>query len=107
MNRELSLEQLQEFWRKRLKEAKAQLNLAAHEVQELKEDCMAGNLPAPDGEFAYRRALREESRLRGQYLRILRLVHDLVVDGKVPQVDPEQKAHGLTPVILSTDSSPV
>jgi len=106
MNRELSPEQVQESWRKRLKEAKSQLNLAMHQVQELKEDCMAGDLPAPDGEFAYRRALREEFRLREEYLRILRLVHDLVVDGKVPEEDPEQKAHSFTQVRLSACSSP-
>jgi hypothetical protein len=65
---------------------------------------MAGNLPAPDGEFAYRRALRDESQLRGEYLRILRLVHDLVVDGKVPEEDPESKSHAFTRLVLSAGS---
>ena len=106
MNRELSPEQLQELWRKRLKEAKAQLNLASRQVQELKEDCMAGNLPAPNGEFAYRRAIREENQLRREYLRILRLVHDLVMDGEVPEEDPEQTAHSFAQVTLSVGSSP-
>lgn len=104
MNPELSREQLQEVWRKRLKEAKSKLKLAMHQVQELKEDCLAGNLPAPDGGFAYRRALREEGRRREEYLRILRLVHDLVAYGKIPEEDPE--SHGFAQVTLSVGSSP-
>ena len=75
---------LHEQWRKRLRDAKLQLDFAIRYATEVKEDCIAGNLPAPDGDYAYQRALRAEHRARVEYQRVLKIAHDLVLDGKLP-----------------------
>jgi hypothetical protein len=75
---------LHDRWRKRLIDAKLQLDFATQYSKEVAEDCTAGTLPTPDGGYAYQRALRAEHYARGEYQRVLRIVHDLVLDGKLP-----------------------
>ena len=81
----MSPESILDRWRERLKNAKLQLEFAALYLKEVREVFIAGNLLAPDGDFAYQRALREEYRARAEYMRVLRIVHDLVIDGKLPK----------------------
>jgi hypothetical protein len=41
-------------------------------------------VPTPDGHYAYQRALRAEGEARAEYQRVLKIVHDLVLDGQLP-----------------------
>jgi hypothetical protein len=75
---------LHDRWRNRLRDAKLQLDFAAHYAKEVEEDCIAGTVPTPDGHYAYQRALRAEGEARAEYQRVLKIVHDLVLDGKFP-----------------------
>ena len=73
-----------DFWRGRLNEAKEKYTLAAIHCKDAGQDLVDGALPTPDGGVNYRYALRSESTARREYLRILRIYTDLVVDSKRP-----------------------
>ena len=42
-------------------------------------------MSAPDGSLAVRKARQEESVARDEYMRLLRVVTDLIVHGKIPE----------------------
>ena len=73
--------------RKRLEDALYQLNLATVERQEIEEDYRARTIPSPDGDYAFRRAIREESEARLTYLRLSKILENLVLHGKIPIED--------------------
>ena len=73
--------------RKRLEDALYQLNLATVERQEIEEDYRARTIPSPDGDYAFRRALRAESGARLTYLRVSKILEDMVSHSKIPRED--------------------
>src|SRR5215831_16527523 len=75
---------LEKLCRTRLDEVKLRVELARNFLREIHEDTKNGTLPRPDGEFAYRRAVRAENLALAEYTRILRIFHNLTVNGKVP-----------------------
>ena len=74
-------EDLVKQWRQRLDDARHRLDFAQIYVKEVQQDRQLGYVPSPDGDYAYRRAIRAESEARVEYLRILRIFTD-VLQGK-------------------------
>ena len=70
--------ELERDWRERWLKAKADLDAARARVASLKP---AGG---PDGNYAYARAVMDETDALAEYSRVLRLYADLVVHGKLP-----------------------
>lgn len=75
---------LEELWRERLKDAKLRLEFAYNYVKEVQKDLEAGGVPAPDGNFAFARAIKAENFALAEYNRVLRIFGDLLVQGKIP-----------------------
>jgi len=73
-----------ELWRGRLLAARAQYDLAVTEAKTAGRDFIKGTLPTPDGGTSMGAALKAETRARNEYMRILRIFTDMVVDGKRP-----------------------
>jgi hypothetical protein len=48
-------------------------------------------MTTPDGHFAYQKALRAESIALREYGRVLKVFHDLTVNGIIPNEDEWQK----------------
>lgn len=44
-----------------------------------------GDVPSPDGQYAYQGALRAENAAFAEYSRVLRIFSDLVLHGKMPE----------------------
>ena len=57
---------------------------AGNEAQQVHE---SSDLPSADGSFAYRKALRAENHALTEYKRILAIYTDLVLHGKIPEVE--------------------
>ena len=70
--------------RKRLNGALDRLNSATLQVQEVLQDYRSGAIPSPDGDLAFRKALRAETEARREYMRVAMALQDLVVHGKIP-----------------------
>jgi hypothetical protein len=75
-------QQIEELWRRRLADAKLRLDFARQYLNEVQRDQRDGTVPAADGNFAYRNALRAENYALAEYSRILRTFTHLVVGGK-------------------------
>ena len=75
---------LEEFWLNRLHDAKLRLDFARNYVIEVKQDFSSPDIPASDGNFAYRQALRVENLALAEYQRVLRIFSDLTVRGIFP-----------------------
>jgi hypothetical protein len=71
-------------WRKRLQDALHQLNSATLHLREIQQDYRSGAIPSPDGDLAFRQALRAETEARREYMRVAMALQDLVVHGKIP-----------------------
>lgn len=76
---------LETFW-KRLHDARRSLDLARDCVSEAERDYKAGEIPSPDGHYAYLQALRAQNAALRQYSTALRTwrvvaVHDRIADG--------------------------
>jgi hypothetical protein len=80
----LSRPEIEAMWRKRLKDALHQLNSATLQVQEIEEEYRSRAIPSPDGDHAFRRALRTETEARREYMSVLMTLQNLVVRGKIP-----------------------
>jgi hypothetical protein len=65
-------------------DAKLRLDFARNYVQQVHCDLRSPDIPAVDGDFAARRAIKLESAALREYARILRIFTDLVVKGVVP-----------------------
>jgi hypothetical protein len=83
----LDREELEDRWRKRVTDAKLRLDLARNYVKEVQRDLPRDDIPAPDGDYAYRKALHAENSALAEYKRVLRIFTDLTVNGKIPDED--------------------
>ena len=63
--------QLEVLWA-RLEDAKLQLDFALNYAKEIEADKLSGDIPAPDGYYAHRNALRGQEQAATRYLRALR-----------------------------------
>jgi hypothetical protein len=79
-------EKVEGLWRKRLEDALYQLNLATLRRQEI-QDLRACNITSPEGGYAFRQALRAESGARLTYLRVSKILEDMVSHSKIPSED--------------------
>jgi hypothetical protein len=79
-------EALEQLWRNRLKDAKLRLDFARSYLKEVRRDFHDREfpVPSPDGNFAYRKALRAENAALAEYRRILAVVADLFTTGEAP-----------------------
>ena len=75
---------LEELWRGRLNEARLRVELARNFMREIQQDFKNGTMPQPDGNVAFQRAVRAENSALAEYSRVLRVFHDLTVNGKIP-----------------------
>ena len=74
----------EDLWLKRLTDAKLRLDAARDYVKQVQRDLSANEIPAPDGEFAYRKALRAENSALAECKRVLRIFTNLTENGKIP-----------------------
>lgn len=82
---------LEDLWRERLSDARLRLDFARNYLGEVGHDPL-GDSPAPDGHFAFQRAIKAERFALPEYIRILRLFSDLVMNGIVPDEDAFRRA---------------
>ena len=75
---------LEELWRQRRDDAKLRLDFARNFLTEVLKDSPPGVIQTSDGTFAYRQAVKAESSALREYARVLRIYHDLVVNGIIP-----------------------
>lgn len=80
-------EELEDRWRKRVTDAKLRLDSARTYVKEVQRDLPHGDVPAPDGDYAYRHALHAENFALVEYNHVLRIFTDLIINGKIPGED--------------------
>jgi len=76
--------ELEQVWRTRLNESRTRYDLSVTQCRKVVEEQNQFPMPAPDGSFAVRKALTQESAARSEYMRVLRIFTDLVVQGKIP-----------------------
>ena len=76
-------QELEELLRNRLADAKLRLEFARIHLNEVQRDFPFDD-PSPDGQYAYRHALREENFALVEYHQILRVYTELLIDGKAP-----------------------
>ena len=79
---------LEEFWLNRLHDAKLRLTFTRNYLIEVKQDFSSPEIPAADGNFAYRQALQAENVALSEYQRILRIFSDLTLRGIIPDETP-------------------
>ena len=76
--------ELEEVWRTRLKAARERYLDSLKEFQRLTSEAGSGLMQHPDGVYVLQRAGEYERRELHEYLRILRIFTDLVMEGKEP-----------------------
>jgi hypothetical protein len=76
--------ELAALWCARLDKAKAAYDLAAAEFRHSAEEYRYRQAPSADGSFALRHAITAENAARAQYVHVLQVFTDLIVNGKVP-----------------------
>ena len=77
--------ELQGRWRDRLETARQKYNVAVVRCTTVKAEQTQYSLPAPDGSHAFRIARQEESAARNEYMRLVRVVNDLIIQGIIPE----------------------
>ena len=82
-------EELTALSRSRVEDVKLGLDFASNFVKEVQRDIQ--ELPSSDGDFAIQRALRLEDHARAEYLRVQRILTDLMTEGKIPDEDDWQR----------------
>ena len=70
--------------RKRLNDAWDRLNSATLQVQEVQQDYNSRAIPSPDGDLAFRKALRAETEARREYMSVAMAVHDKIMHSEIP-----------------------
>lgn len=75
---------IEELWRSRLREAKSRYDSAAVASRDTMQNFRQRSLPTPDGGAALKNALGAERVARSEYMRVLRILTDLCVNGKLP-----------------------
>ncbi len=83
---------LEALWRKRLNDALLRLDCARRHYREIKQDFAPGEMTAPVEYYAIQQALRAEVAALAEYSRVLAVLNDLTVHGKIPNEDDWQKA---------------
>lgn len=78
---------LEDLWRQRLNDAKLRLDFARNYLSELRRDYPSDDIPAGEYHFSHQQALRGENFALKEYRRVLRILTDLTVHGKVPNED--------------------
>ena len=79
---------LEHLWLERVNDAKFQLHFARNSLDQVVNDLP---MTTPDGHFAYQKALKAECLALREYGRVLRVFHDLTVNGIIPNEDEWQK----------------
>jgi len=79
-----SKRELEDVWRERLSEALRRYRIAKLEAGTALFQTRQGEMPPPDGNFAFRKALEAENRAFAEYKRLLFIFKDLVLGGKIP-----------------------
>lgn len=77
MNNPVSIQELEAIWRQRVQEAKLRYDLAMADAE--KAASLATDTPSPSREYDAMLAARRE------YMRVVKILDDLVVDGTIPQ----------------------
>jgi len=77
---------LEDLWRQRLKDAELRLTSNRQHLKEVERDFPLGEIRNSDGHYAYRRALHAETVALGEYRRALKIVNEIIVHGKIPDV---------------------
>ncbi len=86
-----SRSEIEALLRERLKDALHQLNSATLHVQEVQQEYRARAVPSPDGDHAFRRALRRETVARREYMSVLITLQSLVLHGTIPSENPSKE----------------
>ena len=77
-------QELEQRWLKRMREAELRLGNAREFVKEIQRDFPRGEIPSPDGNFAFYKAIRAESAALRDYFHVLEVFTALVLHGKTP-----------------------
>ncbi len=80
-----TLQEMEDFWRTRLDETRKQYERASVTFRQAAQDFTEKQMPLTDGNLRFRRAIREESAARREYMRALRIFTDLIIHGKIPE----------------------
>jgi hypothetical protein len=75
---------LENLWRKRVADAKVQLDLASNYLREVQAVLKSGIIPLTDGQYAYHHAQRAEILALTHYQSVLNTWSVLVLTGKIP-----------------------
>lgn len=86
-----TLAELQTLWKQYLEEAERELESARSEVRKFKAEIQSAQTRTPDVHYAYQQALRAENLALAKYTKILIIVNDLTLHGKLPDEEPESK----------------
>jgi hypothetical protein len=70
--------------REQLKDALKKVNSATLHVQEVLQDYRSGTIPSPDGDLAFRKALRAETGARRAYMSVVMAVHHKIKHSDIP-----------------------
>ena len=87
---------LEALWRSRLCDARLRLDFARNYFKEIQRDFTDGGISAPLERYALDKALRAERAALREYGRILTILNDLTIHGKIPKEDdwPRHKTAG-------------
>ncbi len=86
--------ELEKLWRHRLEDARLRLEFARNYYREIKRDFSDGGISAPVERFEFDKALRAETAALREYSRILAILNDLTIHGKIPNEDEQHKTAG-------------
>jgi len=82
---------MEDRWHKRLADARREHERAVEQFRHAAEIYRVQEVPFPDGGLALHRAIAAESLTRKEYIRVLRLFTDLILNGQSP---PEEVSNG-------------
>jgi hypothetical protein len=77
-------QELENLWRKRLEDAKVQLDLVRNYLKEVQCDLKSGELHPSEGQYTHQWALRAETLALQHYQHVLKTLSDLLLTGKIP-----------------------
>jgi len=76
---------LEELWRSKVQAARQRFCEASARCRDAIGERLEALAPAPDGDYAVRRAAKEEAAALHEYMRVLQIFTDLVVHEKAPE----------------------
>lgn len=77
-------QELEDRWRSRVTQAQAQYKQAVAKYYTLSQERREGLTPSPDGLPVVSKAHQEEAAALQEYVRVLRIFTDLIVQGRMP-----------------------